>query len=70
MASPAKVVGWIVAVWAVVAAVFFFINPPPPPEWLKGWTTLIAAVFAAALGLRVLWVAPGLVRDYIDKKKA
>jgi hypothetical protein len=69
MATPAKAVGWIVGVWAVVSALFFLSPPPPPPEWLKAWTTLIASVFTAALALRVLWEAPELLRNYIAKKK-
>jgi hypothetical protein len=61
----------ILAVWGVIAflATTGAFALPLPPEWLKAWTGLIISVVVAAVGARVLWVAPQQFQAYIDKLK-
>jgi hypothetical protein len=57
----------ILGLWAVIAilSVVVPLTIPVPPLWFDAWTKLAAT---AALGLRVLWVAPKQLQEYLNKK--
>ena len=60
----------ILGLWAVIAilSVVVPLTVPVPPLWFEAWTKLAATAAAAALGLRVLWVAPKQLQEYLNRK--
>ena len=60
----------IFGLWVVIAilAVVVPFTVPPPPLWLEAWTKLVTGAAVAAIGARVLWVAPKQLQEYLDKR--
>lgn len=68
ISRTAKIVAAIVAIW-IVLALFVGMVPvtiPAPPAWLSGWTALLALVVTTAVGARVLWEIPKVLREFLN----
>jgi hypothetical protein len=72
MSRPALAVTIMVALWAGIAALAAagVVTLSKPPEGLEKWTELFVRVGVAAVGARVLWMAPQQLQAYLDIRKA
>ena len=66
--APVTAIVIILGLWAMVAVLSLFgTSIPLPAPWLTAWTELIIKVVAAAVGLHVLWKAPGQLQQILTR---